>query len=254
MSGPRVVVTRPADRAAATAEALRGAGAEPIVVPLIEISDPPSWDALDRAAAEVTGGTYDWIVFTSVHAVSRFAPRLTHPVSARIAAVGPATASALGAAGVTVDLVPESPSGEHLSLALGRGTGRVLLPRVEEAPRQLPETLRHLGWDPHELAAYRNVAAAVAPAELSRLRGGGFDAVIFASGSAARNFVSAVSAPADLGLAGPPGERGVIVAGDTTAAAAADAGFRIDVVAPSPDDEGLAVAVSRWWATQGMGR
>src|SRR5690606_12958537 len=68
--GRRILVPTPAHQAAGTAKLIRECGAEPVVMPLIEIDDPPDLEALTaavRAAEE-----YDWVLFTSANGVERF--------------------------------------------------------------------------------------------------------------------------------------------------------------------------------------
>jgi uroporphyrinogen-III synthase len=65
-----VLVTRAPHQASALADGLRQAGAEPILIPTIQIAEPASYAALDAALACL--GTYDWMVFTSANAVDAF--------------------------------------------------------------------------------------------------------------------------------------------------------------------------------------
>ncbi len=149
---PRVLVTRAAGQGSELAERLRGLGADPVLIPAIELAPPISYGALDCALANLE--SFDWILFTSANAVEVFAkrwqggpalepaaidrvplasaapwsmggllrpalqggePRFHRP---KIAAIGPATARVLGEIGFTVDLIPPQAVGESLASAL----------------------------------------------------------------------------------------------------------------------------------------
>jgi len=67
--GKRVLVTRSQSRAGTLARRLTQEGALPVELPSIEIEpvyDPP---AVDEAAAQLKGGAYAWVIFTSASAV-----------------------------------------------------------------------------------------------------------------------------------------------------------------------------------------
>src|SRR5437660_9318235 len=92
--GRRVLVTRPLARNASLVAALRGAGAEPVVVPLVRIepiAQPPP-----------PGAAYDYILFTSATAAEVAVGWLATPGAARVIAVGEATAASLRGRGIDV--------------------------------------------------------------------------------------------------------------------------------------------------------
>ena len=120
LDGLRVVVTRPEPQNEKLAELLRARGAEPILLPVLEISD--------RIRDAVAGFVdHDWVLFTSPTAVDVFARRLHDfydPVlmkaaqadripelfgeltrNVKVGAVGEATMAALERHSVDVDLV-----------------------------------------------------------------------------------------------------------------------------------------------------
>lgn len=198
LSGKRVVVTRSRPQAGALVELLEAAGAEALVFPTIEIVDPPDPGPLDAAVRDLD--VYAWAVFTSANAVERF---FVHLAAAdrdaralqglRVAAVGPATASALGAHGIIPDFVPDEHVGEGVLEGLcvrgvGEGT-RVLLPRALEAREVLPEGLRARGARVDVVPAYQTVTGPGDDAVLERLRAGEADAVTFTSPSTVRGFM-----------------------------------------------------------------
>lgn len=198
LAGKRVIVTRALAQAAELAALLEAAGAEVLAFPCIEIVDPESFDAVDEAIGSL--GSYDWVVFTSANAARRFLARMDSlgtPAlalgSAKIAAVGPATAAVLTGRGVPADLVPEEHVGEGLAAALiaaGAEAGtRVLLPRAAEAREVLPRELGARGATVDVVPVYRTVQGSGDPEILERLAGGEVDAVTFTSSSTVRGFM-----------------------------------------------------------------
>jgi uroporphyrinogen III methyltransferase/synthase len=190
-------------------------------------------------------------VFSSMHGVRNFVARLDAAgldsrafASARVAAVGPATEEALVGAGIRPDLVPAGFTGEALARALGEGSGTVLLPRPERAPRLVIEILEAAGWKTREAVAYVTVPARADTPEADEARQGRFDAVAFTSGSTARNFVDVICKPGDIGLSSDHAEGPKVVCiGPVTADVARDLGFRVDAVADVHTIDGLARAL-----------
>ncbi|MGI9577538.1 MAG: uroporphyrinogen-III synthase, partial [Microthrixaceae bacterium] len=130
---------------------------------------------------------------------------------------------ALAEAKLVADLVPSRHVAESLlevfpEPGAAPGGARVLLPRAEVARDVLPEGLTAMGWEVDIVDAYRTVAAV--PTEEERRRIDSADAVMFASSSAVKNWVSA------MGSTVPP----VVAAiGPITASTARELGMEVSV-------------------------
>ena len=167
----RILITRTRQQASDLAAQLVALGATPLLVPTIEIVPPPSFDPLDQALARLD--TFDWLLFTSANAVHVFAERsalaaarIGNPSSARtilspktrIAAIGPATARALQAIGLTVDLLPPLYIAESFAAALTPHApgASMLLIRAQQARDILPTALTAAGAHLTIADAYAN--------------------------------------------------------------------------------------------------
>jgi len=212
LAGKTVVVTRPHEQAAALAEPLAALGADVLLVPTIKIVPRP-FDA-EVAAAVREIGRYGLVVFTSVNGVRVFSDYLDAAgvgtaglAAATVAAIGPATAAALAARGVTCAVVPEDYLAEGLLAALERDavdvTGvRVLLPRAREARRVLPETLQARGALVDVLPIYDTEAADGLAVPVARIEAA--DYVTFTSSSTARRFAALLGEAVPARGAGRP--------------------------------------------------
>ena len=251
----RVVVTRPRHQADALGRAFDDRGAKVVYFPTIAIEDPSSWEGLDLSITKLANGLYGWVIFTSSNGVEKFFQRLGVAKldarafgRAKVAAVGSSTAKVLHEHGILADFVPDSFTGEALAETMGRGLGRVLIPRAELAPREMLQILESAGFIPEEVVAYRTVVASGRTPEAKDIAAGAFDVVTFLSGSAAAGFVGVFGSPDVLGLGPGDGssgpERVVAAIGPKTAEVAADLGFRVDVVAPDHTAEGLIEALA----------
>lgn len=232
LKGKRVLVTRPRGQAEDLIALLCERGAVPVVLPLIRIE--PMVDASRIDAALEALSMYDWVVFTSANGVERFFDHLAgRAFLPKAAAVGPATAAALEAHGVTPAFIPP----EHTGAALARGllenedgalaSRRILLPCAADHGDEAASILRGAGGRVDELPLYRTVAEEPGPQDLDALKGG-VDAVLFFSGSAVRSF-SALAGTTPM-LADLLSRAVVGCVGPSTAERARTAGIKVDVV------------------------
>ena len=251
LAGYRVVITRPRAQAQLLEAQLCDLGAQVILLPAVTIENPPSWQPLDLAIRKLAEGLYSWVIFTSANAVAKSFERLdAAKLDARafgrvkVAAVGSVTSEVLAARGIRADVVPEAFTGEDMAAELGRGPGRVLIPRASGAPRGLLDVLETMGWIPEEVAAYVTTPASPDSDTARAVKAGRFDVLTFTSGSTARSFAEAVASPGELGLSATGAStRAVACIGPRTAEAARAAGFRVDIVAAEHTSQGLAAAL-----------
>ena len=244
LAGWRVLVPRSADRSAPLVEAFAAAGAEAVPVELISVAPPLDLGEFDRQLTALAAGGFGWVGFTSVNAVDAVLQRAAalglEPVvvaGTGVAAVGPATAAAVRAAGLPVDLVPAGRgSGAALASAWPRAgiDGSVLLPRSDLAAVDLPDALRLKGFRVVTVIAYRTVSCDVPTEVADELTAGRFNAVVYTS-------PSTVAALDGIRLA----DSTVNVAIGTPSAAAVTArGLTVDAVADTPTPAGLVEALS----------
>jgi uroporphyrinogen III methyltransferase / synthase len=254
LDGRTIVVTRAAAQAQRFTQLLEAAGARVLEAPAITITPPASWEPLD-AALDVLD-TFTWVIFTSVNGVAMVDRRLAGRGLAwsalagrRVAAIGPATADALGEHGIRADLVPHEYRAEGLLerlRAVITPADRVLLPRAAQTRDVLVTGLRQLGAQVTEVPAYATRRAEAGTARLREaLAAGTIDAVTFTSSSTARNFAELFTederrtwlARATVASIGP-----------ITAATAAEYGMQTDVMPNEYTIPALARALAEHFA------
>jgi len=266
--GKRVLLTRAREQAGSAAALLREEGAEPLVVPTIEIHPPRDPAALGRAVEALRAGRYAWVAFTSANGVERTWEALVATgadarafAAARIAAIGPATARALEQRGLRADVTAKEFRGEGLAEemlraiaqppAAGQGdrARRVLLPRAARAREALPEALRAAGCEVDVVPAYetRPPPPEVVDALLAELESGRVDAVTFTSSSTVDHLCDLLGARAATLLAGTC----VASIGPVTTETARGRGLRVDVTADEYTLPGLVRALARQLAAIG---
>jgi uroporphyrinogen III methyltransferase / synthase len=255
--GKRVLVTRTREQAAGTAKLLRARGAIPVISPSIEIHAPRDPAKLTRAVERM--GEALCVVFTSSNGVARTWAEITWQGKdarafggAKLAAIGPGTAQALAAHGLTADVVAkefkQEGLAEELLAALARAPAptlterrRIMLLRAEVARDMLPNALRDAGYEVDVVAAYETRAPE--PAEGARLAAalgaGEIDVVTFTSSSTVDN-LCAILGPDAPGLLG---KAMVASIGPITTKTCETHGVRVDVTARTYTLEGLLTAL-----------
>jgi uroporphyrinogen III methyltransferase/synthase len=195
--GKRVLVTRTRRQASVLSELLRGEGAVPVELPSLELVPVATEAQMDAMAARLAARGYDWCLFTSPNAVDFVFDYLDRSqrdsrvfAGCRLAALGSATAAALGARGLRADLTASEFTSAGLveAMPLDIGGARVLLPRAEGGSEELYGGLKTRGAQVDELVLYESaIPAAPDPETLRQVREGRIDAVTFASSSSVRN-------------------------------------------------------------------
>ena len=231
LAGRRIVVTRPRAQAEPLAGALEQLGAKVEVLPLVEIEPVADDRKLEESLRELK--RYDWVVFTSANGVAIAREHAEELAAMNVAAVGPATAAALRELGVEPSFVPERFAGQEIGPGLeSLRAARVLVLQADIADARLSEDLRRRGATVKALAAYRTVATKPGPAQVKRLQAA--DAVVLASGSAARN----------LAAQGGAGVALVVCIGPKTAEVAREVGLAIGLTAHEATADGIIQALT----------
>ena len=233
--GKRVLVTRAEPQASRLSELLEDHGAHAVEVPTITIQLLSDYSELHDAILSLS--EYSWVIFTSTNGVEAFFDQLAHlRLDARqfgdvkVCAIGPATAQTLRQRALIPDYVPAKFVSEAIveGLAEERIAGsRILVPRAAGARPDLVEGLERLGATVHEIATYRTLPAPeMEDATRRMLLEGQIDITTFTSSSTVRNFASMLG-----NEWGAVATTTVACIGPITAAAAADYGLRVDIVA-----------------------
>lgn len=258
--GRRIVVTRSREQARDLVDRLESLGAQTIEAPMFRLVPPDDPEAIDRAAASVH--QYEWIVFESANAASRFCGTLLTDQrdlralgGVRVAAIGPSTADRLASFGLHADvIIPESGT-EATANALGDsaplGGARVLVVRPdhgrsEPARDTLADELTRHGATVTDLIAYRTVAespeSSAAQHLYRQLLDGTVDAVTFTTPTAVRRFVDLIGRDQAIDLLTPTL---VVAIGPVTAAAIVALGMAPPTVAEPFTVSGMVTTLVR---------
>ncbi len=198
LQGQRIVITRALEDFPAAAEAVRRLGGEPIACPAISLVPPSDTEPLDRVLRSLRD--FDWVFFTSPHAVQFFFRRfeslsIPQEMFDRIqtASVGSATTEALRQHGINPDFEAEEYTGEEMFREWSRihstqGT-RFLLPVSSLARDRLSRLIQENGGQVIAVTAYENRPVTEFPPDVLELfQRNAMDWVTFFSSSAAVNF------------------------------------------------------------------
>jgi uroporphyrinogen III methyltransferase/synthase len=247
--GRRVVVTRSPEQAGPLIDALENLGAQAIEAPTFRLAPPDDPEALERAAASMDA--FDWVVFESATAVSRFlsalaqGPRDVRALGrVRLCAIGPSTAERLAANGLKADvIVPEvrvDSIGDALATHDAIAGRHLLIIRPDHLRETLAADLISRGATVTDLVAYRTEAASADSPAAQRLYrmllDGVIDAVTFTSPTAVSRFASLVGEEQAADLLNTTV---VATIGPVTAAAARELGVTEPLVPDAYTVDGL---------------
>ncbi len=253
--GKTIVVTRSREQASELTARLEELGAGIIETPVIKIIPADKGDSFEKIVKQIAG--YDWIIFTSVNGVEHFFSHLYKKgldaralSSAKICAIGPATAERLISFGIRADLLPEKYVSSDITRALderGEIAGKTfLLPRADIAPREISSTLLSKGARlVDDIAIYRTVEEDLSdmPGQLELLKQLKFDLVTFTSSSTVQNFDRI------LKKAGVEEKTGIRCAaiGPVTAGKARELGYSVEISADEHTIEGLIESILKYF-------
>jgi uroporphyrinogen-III synthase len=202
LRGMRILVSRAKKQAGSLSRELRDRGARVLEIPFIEIRKPQSFAPLDSALRAVDA--YDWLILTSVNGVRALFERMEKVKLdgsslgvLKLAAIGPATKSAIEERGLKVHVTPKEYVAEAVVDALATKVKgkRVLLVRAKVARDVIPRELRKLGAEVDVVEAYETVVPAQSRERLlaaladDRQRP---QVITFTSSSTVRNFVALI--------------------------------------------------------------
>jgi uroporphyrinogen III methyltransferase/synthase len=249
LAGLRIGVTRPRAQSRSLSERLSALGAEPILMPSIQILEtidtPEVHDVLNRL------DTYDFLMFSSANGVNAFFHALGEAgkdsralAGKTVSAIGPATAESLAGYGIKADITAESFIAEGLLEAVleaGNVTGmRFLIVRSDIGRNTLAEGLRNAGAIPEEAVFYSTRSAQIAPYARDRIRRGDIAIITFTSSSTVHGFFKGM--PSDT-----PGPNTVLASiGPQTSRALREYGREAEIEAAEYTAEGLVQAILSW--------
>jgi uroporphyrinogen-III synthase len=200
LEGWRILVSRAREQAGALSVGLRALGAEVYEIPFIEIRPPRSYKSLDESLKLI--GEYEWLILTSVNGVRAMFERMAKLnipkrvlAHINIAAIGPATRSAIEREGLKVTVTPKEYVAESIVESLAdkvRGK-RVLLCRAKIARDVIPRELRRMGAFLDVVEAYENVVPQSSRVELRAVLRDPLrrpHAITFTSSSTVKNYVA----------------------------------------------------------------
>lgn len=223
LTGCTVVITR--EQRGELGRLLDATGATVVHIPLIEIADVDR-GRRDQLDAAIAGGP-DWLIVTSAAGADRVGAVAENP-AIRLAAVGTATAARLAeVAGRPVDLVPDRQIATSLVETFTDSVDapqRVVIAQADIAGDALGIGLAAVGHTVDVHVAYRTLTRI--PSGEERRRAAHADAVVFASGSAARGWADAFGDDAQRRLPAI-----VVAIGPSTRSVAERSGLKVTNIA-----------------------
>lgn len=245
-----ILITRQREQSIGFIAEVEKRGGKAILLPMINIQDPDSWEEVDRALQQIK--TYDALIFTSSNGIEKFFHRClvksVELVTLRrcdVYVVGEKTKHAVEERGLSVKALPEQYSSAGLAdhfRSVDLQGKRFLYPRGDLGDSELIKRIVQQGAIVDPVTVYRNTGPDEADAEAvyRHFAAGEIDLVTFASPSAALNFVKLF--PPEK-LANMEKQPKIAVIGPTTNEAVTSLGMHVDIVARQSTVEGLLDAI-----------
>ena len=248
--GKRILVTRARSQASRLASGLAELGAEVVECPVIKSTSMEDTTKLDVALVNLN--QYEWAAFASPNGVNQAFERMLQLgldarafASCKIAAVGPATVTALKSYGIVADMTPDTFTAEGLVEAF-RTTGispkNAVVFRSDIGRETLPRGLQQLGAEVTEIAAYRTVIEEQSAANARSAFQEGIDVVTFTSSSTVKNLRHLLD-----GDVTPINNCVVVCMGPVTASTAKSFGIEVDIVPNEQSIPGIIAAVRNYF-------
>jgi uroporphyrinogen-III synthase len=242
------LVTRAKGQNQKLSRQLVAVGAVPVEFPTIQITPPDDPTPLDTAIANLN--TYQWLIFTSANGVKYFWQRLVAAEKGpadvqniQLAAIGPATTTAISERGLSIDLMPNEHVAEALVDAMNDIAGQhILLPTADIARDTLVTGLQAKGASVDRVTAYQTKPVTDSgnlPSLLPTI-----DVLTFTSASTVRNFVSLLEVE---NLAKTIETATVACIGPITARTAKDLALPVHIIAETYTIPGLVEALVNYF-------
>ena len=193
--GQTVLVTRAEGQGEEGNRKLRRLGAHVLDIPVIEIQPPDDPAPLVEALQNLK--LYDWILFTSANAVTRFFDALfaqgkdARAIRAKIGAIGTKTAAALHTRGIVPDNIAAEAVAEGVVKAFETESlagARVLLPRAAVGRDLIPIEFRKRGARVDIVPVYRTGVPQESVEKLAQVETVNW--ITFTSSSTVKNFLA----------------------------------------------------------------
>ena len=155
LESKKIVITRPQERSQVLANLIKEYGAEPIIIPTLELQLVKSPELI-KIAQDID--TFDWIIFTSPAGVkSFFSVYPSEKLPCKIAVIGIKTEEVLNKYNNAPDIIPDSYTAEGLLESfkdVDLDGKKIALPRTLSARLVLPEGLEEYGANVMVAEAY----------------------------------------------------------------------------------------------------
>lgn len=250
LAGINILVTRPAHQSAFLAQGIRAAGGNPILFPVLEITDVKDLTPLLNLINRLN--EFDWAIFVSPNAVNKAMSLIVKqrplPTHLRIAAVGKGSADTLKHYGINKVLIPSEYSDSEALLKLKElqhmAGKHVVIFRGNGGRQLLGDTLMQRGAILEYAECYQRKKPDVDTAPLlAAWSQGEIHAVLITSSEGLHNLFDIIGKVGQQLLASTP----VFTVHERIAQIAKDLGLKKIVKTSSTGDEGLLASLQAYF-------